>query len=123
MPSFGVWGRVEQAARFRLGSAVEILRGFFGRQIAHGGRGTRFLDDSHFLPVVGEFFSAIETDHIGTGEGGGRSAAFRGLGGHGKTEILVPAPKEGVNQPGKHTYLPRTRALGGPLPALIGARA
>jgi hypothetical protein len=60
---------------------------FFGRS-----------DDLHLLPVVREFFSAIEADDIGSRQSSSLGAAHCSTNGYGKAIVSVPAAKQNVDQ-------------------------
>src|SRR5579864_217550 len=71
--------------------------------------------DFHFFPVVGEFFAAIQADHVGPGDERGRGAPSL-LHGDGKAIALVSTTEEGVQNPGKHastSHREMWRSLGG----------
>src|SRR5271157_2689019 len=52
----------------------------------------------HFVPVVGKFLSAIQADHVGSGERGRRAAPLRALDGKGKAASLVRTTEDTVKQ-------------------------
>src|SRR5438445_2277847 len=57
----------------------------------------------HLAPVVGKFLAAVQTHHIGPGEGSGSTAPRSRTNGDWKTVVTVPAPKECIQQSCEHT--------------------
>src|SRR5215813_11307591 len=89
----------------RIGSCLGRL---FGSQRSNWRALHARADDLHLLPVVGEFFAAIETNHIGSRRECSRVAtAF--LHRDRKAITAVPAPEQGIEEPGEHLSTSQNR--------------
>src|SRR4051794_346264 len=62
----------------------------------------------HLFPVIRHFLTTIQTHHIGSGHSTGRSPSPL-LDGDGKAVMAVRTPKQRIQEPGKHTFLPQSR--------------
>src|ERR1700730_13471518 len=97
----------------RCGEDSMSLRGLFRNHFRnhfrhyfrnHGRRGISCLrfHNLHLLPVIAEFFSAVQAGDIGSGALSRRVATRTGAHRNRKTVASVPAAKERVHQPRKH---------------------
>lgn len=59
-------------------------------------------DDLHLLPVIRKFFSAVETDYIGSGQRGSLGAMRRATHGYGEAIVRVFAPEHSIDQFSNH---------------------
>src|SRR5882762_2534178 len=57
----------------------------------------------HFLPVIGQFLAAIETDHIGARQGRGAIAPQALTNRKWKAVMGMPTTEKRVEKPGDHT--------------------
>lgn len=73
----------------------ERLGRFGGHSLVAAGLGVNHL---HFLPIVGELLTTVETDHISARQRGGRGAALSGPVGNRETIVFVPATKEHIEE-------------------------
>src|SRR5439155_888607 len=83
-----------------------LSSGRFGADLLCLGNGCGiFRYHLHLLPIVGELFSAIQTNNVGAGDGSRSRLPPSGLAGNGKTIVLVPAPKKHIHQTRDHVNL------------------
>src|ERR1700681_2053468 len=95
----------EMPRRMRCGEDSASLRGLFRNHFRHHGmRGISCLrsHDLHIVPVIAEFFAAVQARDIGSGALSRRVATRTGAHRNRKTVASVPAAKHGVHQPRKH---------------------
>src|ERR1700739_4194884 len=92
------------AVCYLIRSGVRTLRRFFRRERAYPCRtAVGFADNSHLLPVIGQFFTAIEANNIGARDGRRAIAARSRTNRLRKTVMRMPASEERVQKPTHHT--------------------
>jgi len=65
-----------------------------------------WVHDFHRVPVIGEFFAAVQADNVGAGLAGRRSAVLNGLAADREAVVPMSATEEHVPQPGEHFVTP-----------------
>lgn len=74
---------------------VHVRDGFSG---GHCGLSRQGRDDFHVLPIVRELASAIEADHVGSGEAGRVEATLGTFGRDGEAVVRVPATEDEIEK-------------------------